>query len=212
MVVLHHTAMASCEAALSRLCDPITEVSAHYLISETGVIFHLVHEEMRAWHAGTGCWGEMQDVNSHSVGIELANGGPQTGFSPFPEPQMAALEHLLTAILARWTIPRERVIAHSDMAPLRKFDPGAKFDWRRLARQNLSVWPKVDEGQEPNFGAFRADCTAFGYPCDVGDAQLLAAFRLRFRANVKGLLDQTDMAMAHDLGRRFPVDALILTT
>ncbi len=212
MVVLHYTAMGSCEAALSRLCDPAAEVSAHYLIAESGTTFQLVYEEMRAWHAGSGSWGQMQDINSHSVGIELANGGPLTGFSPFPEPQMAALEDLLAAILVRWTIPRERVIAHSDMAPLRKFDPGPKFDWQRLARLNLSVWPKVYEGREPNFEAFRADCVVFGYTPDVGNADLLAAFRLRFRAGFKGALDQTDMAMAHYLARRFPVDALILTT
>jgi len=212
MVVLHHTAMTSCDAALTRLCDPAAEVSAHYLIAETGRVYHLVDDELRAWHAGAGSWGQMLDVNSHSVGIELANQGPLAKFPPFSEQQMSALERVLAAILSRWSIPPERVIAHSDMAPLRKLDPGPKFDWQRLARQYLSIWPDINRLGPPDFRRFRADCTAFGYSADVGDADILAAFRLRFRAGLKGSLDPTDMAIAADLARRFPVDASILTT
>ena len=134
LVVLHHTAMATAEAALERLVDPAAEVSAHYLIAEDGRVWRLVPEEARAWHAGAGTWGGAADVNSRSIGIELANAGPLAGFPPFPEPQMAALEELLDGILARWRIPPAGVIAHSDLAPGRKADPGPKFDWLRLAR------------------------------------------------------------------------------
>jgi len=90
MVVLHYTGMESAEAAIIRLCDPAAEVSAHYVISESGLVTPLVPENARAWHAGAGAWGQVRDVNSHSIGIELANAGPQAGFPPFPEPQMAA--------------------------------------------------------------------------------------------------------------------------
>ena len=134
LVVLHHTAMTSAEAALARLCDPAAEVSSHYLIAEDGLVWRLVPEEARAWHAGAGSWDGVEDINSRSIGIELANAGPLDGFPPFPEPQMAALEGLLDAICARWGIPASGVIAHSDMAPGRKADPGPKFDWSRLAR------------------------------------------------------------------------------
>ncbi len=130
--------MEGCDAARARLCDPAVEVSAHWLISETGEVEALVPETMRAWHAGAGEWAGMTDINSHSIGIELSN----TGNQPFPEPQMATLETLLSAIMQRWAIPPHRVIAHSDMAPERKGDPGARFDWRRLALQGLSVCPK----------------------------------------------------------------------
>jgi N-acetylmuramoyl-L-alanine amidase len=138
MVVIHYTAMESCAAALARLCDPAAEVSAHWLIAEDGRVMALVPEEMRAWHAGAGAWGGVGDVNSRSIGIELANDGAQ----PFGAPQMAALERLLAGIMARWQVRPERVIGHSDMAPERKRDPGPRFDWRALARAGLSVWPE----------------------------------------------------------------------
>lgn len=198
MIVLHYTAMPSCAEARARLCDPAAEVSAHYLISEAGVVEALVPEELRAWHAGAGAWGAVRDVNSRSIGIELANGGGL----PFPEPQMAALEALLADVMRRWSIPAHRVIGHSDMAPGRKGDPGARFDWRRLALAGFSVWPEEDAATEMTFpDAARR----FGYP-NVADDLLLAAFRLRFRPMATGPLDAIDVAMAANLARRFAVD------
>ena len=199
LIVLHYTAMESAGAALDRLCDPEVEVSAHYLICEKGRIWGMVDEEMRAWHAGAGRWGDVVDVNSRSIGIELANFGDH----PFPEPQMAALEALMPGIMARWDIPPERVIAHSDMAPGRKCDPGPRFDWSRLALQGLSVWP---EAGEP--GDFEADAAAFGYPVgDVAPEVLLEAFRLRFRPWGEGGLGEADRAVMAGLAARWPVKA-----
>ena len=195
LVVLHYTAMPSCAEALERLCDPLAEVSAHYLIDGDGTVLSLVDEAARAWHAGAGEWLGAGDVNSRSIGIELAN----TGQEPFAEPQMAALERLLAGVLQRHGLGPEAVIAHSDMAPERKGDPGARFDWRRLAVQGLSVWP---EPGEP--GDFIADLRAFGYP-DAAPEILLTAFRLRFRPWAKGPLDDTDLVLAAGL-RRFAVD------
>lgn len=199
MVVIHYTGMQSHRAALERLCDPAAEVSAHWLISEAGETLALVPEDLRAWHAGAGAWGGVSDVNSRSIGIELTNPGDR----PFPEPQMAAFERLLAGILWRWSIPPERVIAHSDMAPGRKTDPGPRFDWRRLARVGLSVWP---EPAEAGAGGFHAAARAFGYP-DVAPDLVLAAFRLRFRPWARGPLQPLDAALAADLAARFPVDA-----
>jgi len=181
--------MASCAGARARLCDPATEVSAHWLISEGGAVEALVPEVLRAWHAGAGAWRGMDDVNSHSIGIELANPGDR----PFAEPQMAALEHLLSGVMDRWGIAAPGVIAHSDMAPSRKGDPGRRFDWRRLAWQGLAVWP---EPGKP--GDFRADLRAFGYP-EAPEADLLAAFRLRFRPWGRGGVCVQDAAVAAGL-------------
>lgn len=197
MIVLHYTGMESCAAAHERLCDPGAEVSAHYLISETGQLWQLVPEAMRAWHAGAGHWAGVTDVNSRSIGIELVN----TGAAPFPEPQMAVLEELMQGLMARWSIAPQSVIAHSDMAPARKSDPGPRFDWRRLARLGLSVWP---EPGEP--GDFLQSARAFGYPPDATPEDILTAFRLRFRPWASGPADATDAALAADLARRFPVD------
>lgn len=189
IIVLHYTAMASFAEARDRLCDPQAEVSAHWLISESGEALALVDEAKRAWHAGAGEWGKLTDVNSRSIGIELAN----PGNAPFAHRQMQALERLLAEVMGRWRIPPSRVIGHSDMAPARKSDPGARFDWRRLARAGLSVWP---EAGRP--GDFRADLAAFGYP-DAPSEVMLAAFRLRFRPHATGPLDDADRALAAGL-------------
>ncbi len=215
LVVLHYTAMATSAEALARLCDPLAEVSAHYLIEADGTVLSLVDETARAWHAGAGGWRGQGDVNSRSIGIELAN----TGRDPFAEAQMAALEQLLAGILDRHGLGPEAVIAHSDMAPDRKGDPGPRFDWRRLALQGLSVWPELvaapqlpghptrgEDGTVPDMAGFLADLAAFGYP-DAAPDTLLTAFRLRFRPWGKGPLDATDCALAAGL-RRFAVDGL----
>ncbi len=190
--MLHYTAMASCEAARDRLCDPAFEVSAHYLIGADGRIFGLVDEHMRAWHAGAGAWRGRGDVNSRSIGIELDNDGA----APFPEAQMAALEALLPGILERWSIPPAGVIAHSDMAPGRKVDPGPRFDWRRLARGGLSVWPTDLRPAPCDPAAFAAALSRIGYPEEVDPETLLSAFRLRFRPWGRGALSAADVAQA----------------
>jgi N-acetylmuramoyl-L-alanine amidase len=202
MVVLHYTGMPSAAEALTRLCDPGTEVSAHYLIDEAGVVTALVPEELRAWHAGTGSWGQVRDVNSHSIGIELANDGS----SPFAAWQMRALVDLLANIRARWDIPVERVIGHSDMAPQRKSDPGRRFDWRALALDGQGVWSEAGPAGTVDNGAFHAALLALGYP-DLAPDLLLGAFRLRFRPWASGPLEAEDIGMAADLAARFPVDA-----
>jgi N-acetylmuramoyl-L-alanine amidase len=179
LVVLHHTAMATAEAALARLRDPASEVSAHYLIAENGRVWRLVDEEKRAWHAGAGWWRGMDDINSRSIGIELANPGPLAGHPPFAEPLMAALEVLLDGIMARWAIAPGAIIAHSDMAPGRKADPGPKFDWRRLARGGRAVAPAGSA--TAGWAAFGEAAAAAGYPGGGDRAELLAATRLRLR-------------------------------
>lgn len=199
LIVIHYTGMASCAAARERLCDPEAEVSAHWLVDEAGHAEALVDEAARAWHAGAGAWGAVTDVNSASIGIELANPGD----APYPARQMAGLERLLAGVMDRWRIPPALVIGHSDMAPGRKRDPGPRFDWRALARAGLSVWPEPGAADI----AFRSAARGFGYP-DVADDLLLAAFRLRFRPWATGPLDAVDAGIACDLARRFPVDAL----
>lgn len=215
MVVLHYTAMESAEAALARLCDPtppegLSPVSCHYLISELGEIWQMVDEQDRAWHAGVGAWGPVRDVNSHSVGIELANRGDH----PFSEPQMDALERVLDGIMGRWSIPPARVIGHSDMAPGRKADPGVRFDWQRLARRRLAIWPDGGAEAPLDVARFLTDLQGVGYPVasdgtDAVDPDLLWSFRARFRpwaADASSALDPVDCALAAELAARWPCD------
>ncbi|MEM9429600.1 MAG: N-acetylmuramoyl-L-alanine amidase [Pseudomonadota bacterium] len=200
LVVLHYTAMATAEAALARLSDRVSEVSAHYLIAEDGRIWRLVAEEMRAWHAGCGAWGGVGDANSHSIGLELANPGDR----PFPEAQMASLEVLLSGILHRWAIPSERVIAHSDLAPARKSDPGNRFDWRRLARVGLSIWADDlnDLGDGGATTRFAEAAGRFGYRGDIDC--VLRAFRLRFRPFARGPMTSEDAGAMAALALKAP--------
>lgn len=204
--MLHYTAMTSATDARDWLCNERAQVSAHYVVSETGTLWQLVDESARAWHAGAGQWGNVTDVNSRSIGIELAN----TGLHPFPEPQMAILERLLAQILHRWNIPPERVIAHSDLAPTRKIDPGPRFDWRRLAWRDLSIWPDPTSYGDAAPDSFAHDAQTFGYAPDLAPQTLLMAFRSRFRPWANGPLDRTDCALMADLAARHPnADTLI---
>ncbi|MCV6591771.1 MAG: N-acetylmuramoyl-L-alanine amidase [Silicimonas sp.] len=198
LIVLHYTAMESCEAAATRLCAPEAEVSAHYLIGRDGALIRLVDEENRAWHAGAGSWGGFDDINSRSIGIELDNDGQ----GPFDEALMTTLEALLAELLDRHALPPKAVIAHADMAPGRKRDPGRFFDWQRLARAGLSVWPEPALG-----GGFMNDAKRFGYPVDAGEGAVLEAFRQRFRPDATGPLSAADAAMMAGLARRFPAEA-----
>jgi len=210
MVVIHYTAMTSARDAAETLCNPETEVSAHYLIAQDGEVLSLVPEALRAWHAGAGAWGGVTDVNSRSIGIELSN----SGFTPFAAAQMDALTDLLQGIKARWDIRPERVIGHSDMAPGRKIDPGARFDWRRLALEGLSVWPSSSAhahssekapqgGDDARFAPLMA---AFGYTATTDVDLLLQSLRMRFRPRSDGPVDAVDLAIIKDLASRFPVD------
>lgn len=182
--------MDSARAALDRLCDPGAQVSAHYLVGADGAVCQMVEEAARAWHAGAGEWAGKGDINSRSIGIELAHRGDH----PFAEPQMAALERLLAGIMARWDIPPEGVIGHSDMAPGRKHDPGPRFDWARLARGGLARAAGTGPGDAPDAARFRTGARAAGFTAPVDDATLLAAVRLRFRPWGRGALSRADMA------------------
>ena len=199
LIVLHYTAMDSAEAACARLCDPAAEVSAHYLITGKGETVQLVPEDQRAWHAGAGEWRGQDDINSRSIGIELDNRGNH----PFSEPQMVTLETLLRGIMERWSIPPEGVIGHSDMAPGRKIDPGPRFDWPRLARQNLagkgSRYAENDRGSDPTPAAFIAAAHAAGYTATDDIDLLLHSTRLRYAPWRKGPLCAADMTLGHDL-------------
>lgn len=196
LIVLHYTALPDLATARDWLCDPAREVSAHWLVAEDGGAEQLVDEARRAWHAGAGGWGGVGDVNSASIGIELQNPGDR----PFPQAQMARLERLLAAIMARWAIPRQGVIAHSDLAPSRKRDPGPRFDWRRLALQGLSIWPPAPG--DPSV-PLQASLDRIGYP-PAPAADRLTAFRLRFRPQARGPETAADRAWAEAVARLSP--------
>ena len=144
ILLLHYTGMQSAAEAIARLRDAAAQVSAHYLIDEDGTVHRMVPEDRRAWHAGASRWQGESNINARSVGIELVNPGHEWGYRPFPDLQMTALEKLARVIVDRHRIPSSRVLGHSDVAPMRKQDPGELFDWGRLARLGLGLWPRAD--------------------------------------------------------------------
>src|SRR5579885_471866 len=117
MLILHYTGMPDRESALARLTDPAAKVSAHYLIDDGGMVFRLVPEERRAWHAGVSYWKGRSNVNGVSIGIEIVNPGHDFGYRPFPEAQVAAVIRLLDDIRTRWIVEDGLIVGHSDVAP-----------------------------------------------------------------------------------------------
>lgn len=202
-LVLHYTGMRTAAEALARMCDAEAAVSAHYVIDEDGSITRLVPEDRRAWHAGVASWHAETNINDRSIGIELVNPGHEFGYRPFPDAQMAALIELARGILARHPIPAGRVLAHSDVAPERKSDPGELFDWARLAREGIGLWPEAAaaSAEIPPVGDVQALLAAFGYAVpgsgvmDAGTVAVIAAFQRHFRPQrTDGVLDGETVA------------------
>jgi N-acetylmuramoyl-L-alanine amidase len=200
-LILHYTGMPTAAAALERLCDPSAKVSAHWLIDEDGTLVALVPEAMRAWHAGVSWWRGESNLNDRSIGIELVNPGHEWGYRPFTETQYGALIELCRAILGRWPIPPARVLAHSDVAPLRKQDPGELFDWPRLAGAGIGLWPEDGPGAPRPLTTLQADLARIGYAVpaigqlDEATRYALGAFQRHFRPErVDGTPDPATLA------------------
>ncbi|HYB08768.1 MAG TPA: N-acetylmuramoyl-L-alanine amidase [Alphaproteobacteria bacterium] len=225
ILLLHYTGMTTCRAALERLCDPAAKVSAHYAIDEDGACYRLVAEERRAWHAGVSHWAGIRDVNAHSIGIELVNPGHEFGYRDFPEAQMEALENLARAILAHHPIPAHRVLGHSDVAPTRKQDPGERFDWARLARAGVGLWPdasfrisanasRLGPGASgPAVTNLQLALSGFGYGVegtglyDPTTEAVVTAFQRHFRQRcVDGVADPETVSLLHHLLGRLPTE------
>jgi N-acetylmuramoyl-L-alanine amidase len=206
MLLLHYTGMPSAEGALAWLCDPRSTVSSHYFVFEDGRIARLVDEARRAHHAGVSNWQDETDINSRSIGIEIANPGHEWGYVPFPEAQIAAVIELCRDILRRHPIPPERVLAHSDVAPLRKIDPGELFPWERLHRAGIGHYVPpvpISDGPTLALGASGPEVTQlkdrfrkYGYGLfdadefDAGMVGVVGAFQRHFRPQrVDGVAD-----------------------
>jgi N-acetylmuramoyl-L-alanine amidase len=190
MLVLHYTGMETSQGAIERLCDPAAKVSAHYVIDEEGALTQLVAEDCRAWHAGEAFWSGHHDINDRSIGIELVNPGHEFGLSAFPEIQMRGLEKLALSIINRYQIPARNVVGHSDVAPRRKQDPGELFDWFRLSKAGVGIWPEdalpLDLNQQEGTDLL----ASYGYET-VDFSKTVEAFQRHFRPiSVTGFLDR----------------------
>lgn len=212
LLLLHYTGMRSVEKAIDWLARPESKVSCHYVVAEDGTITQMVAEKMRAWHAGHSFWKGSTDINSCSIGIEIHNPGHDQGYPDFPQVQMDAVTRLATDIVARHRIPKVRVLAHSDVAPQRKIDPGEKFDWRGLAQAGAGRWiapEPIDENSWSLGPGARSEkvaetqylLRAYGYGIDVtgmldeATAFVLRAFQLHWRpARIDSRLDASTLS------------------
>lgn len=223
-LILHYTGMETGTAAQNWLCATESEVSAHYLVHEDGRVVQMVRESDRAWHAGRGSWKGLADVNSFSIGIEIVNCGPLAGFPDFPDMQIEAVAALARNICARHDIAPERVLAHSDVAPGRKIDPGERFPWARLHERGVGHYVAPAPVQGGRFlasgdsgepvEAFQSMLSLYGYGLEISglfDEQtfvVVEAFQRHFRpARVDGVADRSTIETLHRLLRALPAIA-----
>ena len=219
ILLLHYTGMTTEEEALARLTDLEASVSCHYFVYEDGRIDQLVPEARRAWHAGASSWKGATDINSRSIGIEVANPGHEYGYRDFPDAQIDAVIALCRDIAARHPIRRERVLAHSDIAPARKKDPGEKFPWDRFAAAGVGLWVEPspigpgrtlsanDKGAQVE--QLQKRLGRFGYGLKVTSLydddtrSVVTAFQRHFRpARVDGLADPSTLETLRRLSTR----------
>jgi N-acetylmuramoyl-L-alanine amidase len=206
MLILHYTGMQSAQEAIDRLRDPVARVSSHYVVDEDGAVLRLVPEERLAWHAGVSYWRGHTELNARSIGIEIVNPGHEWGYRDFPVLQLAAVCDLCLDILSRHPVPARNVVAHSDVAPDRKEDPGERFDWRSLAENGVGLWPE-DGSDISDVSDVRAALSDIGYrvaPEGAIDA-VLRAFQRHWRPEAI-----TGEADAGTLARLFAVRQLVL--
>ncbi|MCI4680564.1 N-acetylmuramoyl-L-alanine amidase [Rhodoblastus acidophilus] len=221
IIVLHYTGMPTGEAALELLCAPDSQVSCHYVIWEDGRIWQLVPESRRAWHAGKSFWAGEKDLNSRSIGIELVHPGHRGGSPPYAQAQIAATIALVRDISDRLKIRPERILAHSDIAPARKRDPGEFFPWDRLNAAGLGHWaaaapirpgPAYEQGaMGPPVAALQSLLAAYGYEVapsgayDEATRDAIAAFQRHFRPEkVDGIADLSTVETLRNLLQSLP--------
>jgi len=227
MILLHYTGMPDVEGAIARLCNAGTDVSAHYIVLDDGRILQCVPEAKRAWHAGVASWAGEADINSCSIGIEIANPGHDWGYPDFPLRQIAAVIALCRGIMLRRNVPSHRVLGHSDVAPSRKKDPGEKFPWHSLANSGVGHWVEpapivrgapverpetvataIRIGNPASWqGALAARDESGGAIEAVSDDEILAAYR--FAARCEGVfVEPASAAAIAGLRRRAKAGAL----
>jgi N-acetylmuramoyl-L-alanine amidase len=221
ILLLHYTGMPTGEGAQAWLCNPESQVSSHYIVHEDGRVVQMVPEDRRAWHAGQSSWAGEADINSRSIGIEIANAGHPAGLPDYPDRQIESLIELCRECVQRHQIAPERVLAHSDVAPVRKVDPGENFPWSKLHHAGVGHWvepaplgggrffQRGDQGQPVE--ALQSMLSFYGYAVEInGDycaktEGVVAAFQRHFRpAKVDGIADSSTIETLHRLLTSLP--------
>ena len=218
IIVFHYTGMQSELESINRLCNPHSKVSSHYLINRRGKIFSFVQNRHVAWHAGKSCWGRHKNLNKNSIGIELVNKGHQFGYTSFKKKQISSLVNLCKKLIKKYKIKKKNVIGHSDIAPLRKIDPGEKFPWKYLAKNKVGIWHDYEPNLLRKFRRtkvliqqdkkrFVKNLNKIGYCLSAQNKpffiKTISAFQRHFRKElINGILDKECLMIAQNLTKK----------
>jgi len=215
LIVIHYTGMQSERDSLKRLCNPNSKVSSHFLINRKGKIYRLVQDNQIAWHAGKSYWKKYKNINQNSIGIELVNKGHRLGYENFKRRQIDSLIKICRILIKKYKINEKNIVGHSDIAPLRKIDPGEKFPWEKLARKNIGIWHskkmkllkkfrniKVFAKKEKK--VFIQDLANIGYNFKAKNKnsllKIIKAFQRHFRKElINGIIDKECLIIAQNL-------------
>ena len=218
IIIIHYTGMQSERESIIRLCNPKSKVSSHFLINQNGKVYRLVQDNRIAWHAGKSCWGKYKNLNENSIGIELVNKGHQFGYTRFKKKQISSLIKLCKTLIKKYKIKKKNIVGHSDIAPLRKIDPGEKFPWKYLVKNKVGIW----HSYEPNFlkrhrrlkvltkqdkKKFIKNLNKIGYCFSVKNKpffiKIIKAFQRHFRKElINGILDHECLMIAQNLTKK----------
>ena len=218
IVVIHYTGMQSERESIIRLCNPKSKVSSHFLINQGGKVYRLVQDSRTAWHAGKSCWGKYKNLNNNSIGIELVNKGHQFGYTNFRKKQLSSLVKICKSLIKKYKIKKKNIVGHSDIAPLRKIDPGEKFPWKQLAKENIGIWHdckpnlvrkyrKIKVFTKQDKTKFVKNLNSIGYCFLVKKKSFfiktVKAFQRRYRKElINGLLDKECLIIAQNLAKK----------
>ena len=218
ILVYHYTGMQSEREAIIRLCKPTSKVSSHFLISRSGKVYGLVKENRSAWHAGNSCWGKYKNLNKNSIGIELVNKGHQFGYVSFTKKQILSLIQISKKLIKKYKIKKKNIVGHSDIAPLRKLDPGEKFPWQKLSINRIGIWNNCNRNLLQKYRGknifkrsekikFIKNLNKIGYRF-IGSKifafkKTISSFQRRHRTQlINGILDKECMIIAENLSKK----------
>ena len=218
IIVIHYTGMQSERESINRLCNPASKVSSHYFINQKGRAFRLVRDRYVAWHAGKSCWSKYKNLNKNSIGIELVNKGHQFGYSSFKKNQILSLVKLCRKLIRKYRIKKQNIVGHSDVAPLRKLDPGEKFPWEFLSKKNVGIWHSEKSNilkkyrktkiiKKKDIKKFINNLNKIGYCLPIKNksffSKIIKAFQRHFRKElINGILDKECFVIAQNLVKK----------
>ena len=216
-IIIHYTGMQSERESLIRLCNPRSKVSSHYFIKRNGKILKLVEDHFVAWHAGKSYWKNYKNLNKNSIGIELVNKGHRFGYTNFKKKQLSSLINVSKILIKKYKIKRENIVGHSDIAPLRKIDPGEKFPWKELANKKVGIWhnhknKELIKSRKVKISlkfklTFLKNLKKIGYYFTAGKktstSKIVKAFQRHYRQElINGIVDKECLVIANNLSKK----------